>query len=162
MKKLKKVFLLLLTVSFIFTIALATKANATTEGYDDLSNFLSKNNTTSNTVANNTTGNTAANNTTSNTVANNTTSNTVANNTTGNTAANNTTSNTVANTVTNNIFANNTTKNATRNTATNKNHLGNEGIGDTIFGSKTLIVVLIISTIVAIFTYKKIKDYSNI
>ena len=153
MKKLKKVFLLLLTVSFIFTIALATKANATTEGYDDLSNFLSKNNTTSNTVANNTTGNTAANNTTSNTVANNTTSNTAANNTTGNTAAN---------TVTNNIFANNTTKNATRNTATNKNHLGNEGIGDTIFGSKTLIVVLIISTIVAIFTYKKIKDYSNI
>ena len=135
MKKLKKVFLLLLTVSFIFTIALATKANATTEGYDDLSNFLSKNNTTSNTVANNTTSNTAANNTT------------------GNTAAN---------TVTNNIFANNTTKNATRNTATNKNHLGNEGIGDTIFGSKTLIVVLIISTIVAIFTYKKIKDYSNI
>ena len=135
MKKLKKVFLLLLTVSFIFTIALATKANATTEGYDDLSNFLSKNNTTSNTVANNTTGNTAANNTTSNTAAN---------------------------TVTNNIFANNTTKNATRNTATNKNHLGNEGIGDTIFGSKTLIVVLIISTIVAIFTYKKIKDYSNI
>ena len=117
MKKLKKVFLLLLTVSFIFTIALATKANATTEGYDDLSNFLSKNNTTSNTAAN---------------------------------------------TVTNNIFANNTTKNATRNTATNKNHLGNEGIGDTIFGSKTLIVVLIISTIVAIFTYKKIKDYSNI
>ena len=157
MKKLKKVFLLLLTVSFIFTIALATKANATTEGYDDLSNFLSKNNTTSNTVANNTTGNTAANNTTSNTVANNTTSNTVANNTTSNT-----TSNTAANTVTNNIFANNTTKNATRNTATNKNHLGNEGIGDTIFGSKTLIVVLIISTIVAIFTYKKIKDYSNI
>ena len=144
MKKLKKVFLLLLTVSFIFTIALATKANATTEGYDDLSNFLSKNNTTSNTVANNTTSNTAANNTT------------------GNTAANNTTSNTAANTVTNNIFANNTTKNATRNTATNKNHLGNEGIGDTIFGSKTLIVVLIISTIVAIFTYKKIKDYSNI
>ena len=139
MKKLKKVFLLLLTVSFIFTIALATKANATTEGYDDLSNFLSKNNTTSNTVANNTTSNTVANNTTSNT-----------------------TSNTAANTVTNNIFANNTTKNATRNTATNKNHLGNEGIGDTIFGSKTLIVVLIISTIVAIFTYKKIKDYSNI
>ena len=135
MKKLKKVFLLLLTVSFIFTIALATKANATTEGYDDLSNFLSKNNTTSNTVANNTTSNTVANNTTSNTAAN---------------------------TVTNNIFANNTTKNATRNTATNKNHLGNEGIGDTIFGSKTLIVVLIISTIVAIFTYKKIKDYSNI
>ena len=157
MKKLKKVFLLLLTVSFIFTIALATKANATTEGYDDLSNFLSKNNTTGNTVANNTTGNT-----TGNTAANNTTSNTTANNTTSNTAANNTKGNTAANTVTNNIFANNTTKNATQNTATNKNHLGNEGIGDTIFGSKTLIVVLIISAIVAIFTYKKIKDYSNI
>ena len=121
-------------------LAITTETFATTPSLDELMNDANAaNEYESITDVNNTTNNTTVNNTTNNTV-NNTTSSTV----------NNTTNNTVNNTV------NNAVNNTTNNTSTVNTVIPDTGV------DYSVVFVIAIFGLSAIYAYKKIRDYKNV
>lgn len=151
-ENLLKVILLVVTVATL--LMFATKAFATNSDFNDLSNLIN-----TNTGATNNNTSTATNDNTAATTNNNTSAPT---NNTSNTNA-------LGNIPTLNTNTGTTTVDATSNKNSNqiaRNHLGNEGIGDNLFGgiinSRIFGLIIVITAIVAIFTYKKLSDYRNI
>lgn len=144
MKNSKLMKIILVGVLTLMLIVVATQVFADDDdGFQDLTGTISSNTNTTDSDANNTS--TDANNTS---IGNNTSNNSTTDSlTTSNNTVNNTTNNSVYNNVSNNLSS-----------SYNNSNLPSTGLGETtsvIF----IIAVLIIS---ALYAYKKVQDYKNL